>query len=299
MLSILIPTYNYNVYPLVTELKKQADDLKIEYEILIQDDCSTNSENRNQNRIINDLEQTCVFFNTINLGRGNNINSLVTKAQFNWILLLDCDTFPFDSNFILNYLNALSSQKASFYFGGIIYKKERPKEDEMLRWVYGNKREAIPLDIRNKNKYRYALTSNILVKKSILTQTPFLTTLTKYGFEDLVLILELQKINIDIQHIKNPLYHLNLEKSIVFIKKQQASLENLKFLLDSKIISPKATRISYLKDKIGYFPINKLVILLFKLFKKPILNNLTSKNPKLYLFDFYRLGYFFNLYQSK
>ena len=34
MLSILIPTYNYNVYPLVTELKSQADALGIAYEVL-------------------------------------------------------------------------------------------------------------------------------------------------------------------------------------------------------------------------------------------------------------------------
>ena len=32
MLSILIPTYNYNVVPLVCELKKQIDELKIEYD---------------------------------------------------------------------------------------------------------------------------------------------------------------------------------------------------------------------------------------------------------------------------
>ena len=40
MLSILIPTYNYNVYPLVMELKSQADELDLSYEILVQDDAS-------------------------------------------------------------------------------------------------------------------------------------------------------------------------------------------------------------------------------------------------------------------
>ena len=41
MLSILIPTYNYHVYPLVTYFKNQADVLGIAYEILVQDDAST------------------------------------------------------------------------------------------------------------------------------------------------------------------------------------------------------------------------------------------------------------------
>lgn len=299
MLSILIPTYNYNIFPLVKELVSQVSKLEIDFEIICMDDCSTNIENINQNSKIEDFTNCSIFYNKVNVGRANNLNLLVKKAKFNWLIILDCDMFPFDSNFIFNYLTAIESNKASFYFGGILYKNETPKKDEFLRWIYGNKREAIPVEIRIKNKYKYALTSNILVKKSILTTTPFNSLLTKYGFEDLVLIFELQKLNIDIQHINNPLYHLNLEKSIVFIEKYQSSLENLKLLLDLKILSSKSTRISMLKEKIGFYPMNLIVILVYKLFKKSILKNLTSKKPKLLLFDFYRLGYFLNLYHSK
>ena len=40
MLSILIPTYNYNVVPLVLELHKQCLECEIDFEILCQDDAS-------------------------------------------------------------------------------------------------------------------------------------------------------------------------------------------------------------------------------------------------------------------
>ena len=299
MLSILIPTYNYNVYPLVTDLKIQCGVLNISHEILVQDDCSTNIENINQNSKILNFTNCAILYNKINLGRAKNLNSLVEKAKFNWLIILDCDMFPFDSNFILNYLTEIESNKASFYFGGILYKNETPEKNEFLRWIYGNKREAIPLEIRQKNKYKYTLTSNILVTKSILITTPFNSLLTKYGFEDLVLILELQKLNIDIHHINNPLYHLNLEKSIIFIEKHHIALENLKILLDLNIISSKATRMGFLKQKISFFPVNLIIIITFKLFRTQIIKNLTSKKPKLFLFDFYRLGYFLNLYHSK
>ena len=43
MLSILIPIYNYNSYPLVQELHKQCLESDIDFEILCQDDAS-NSE---------------------------------------------------------------------------------------------------------------------------------------------------------------------------------------------------------------------------------------------------------------
>lgn len=40
MLSILIPTYNYNVVPLVLELQKQCLEYKIHFEIIVFDDGS-------------------------------------------------------------------------------------------------------------------------------------------------------------------------------------------------------------------------------------------------------------------
>ena len=56
MLSILIPIYNYNAYPLVMELHKQCLECEIDFEILCQDDASKsllNSENENINSLSN------------------------------------------------------------------------------------------------------------------------------------------------------------------------------------------------------------------------------------------------------
>jgi hypothetical protein len=65
MLSILIPIYNYNAYPLV---KKNCRSLeaKIDFEILCQDDFSKYLQ---ENQEINTLEN-CRFRNETNLGRG-------------------------------------------------------------------------------------------------------------------------------------------------------------------------------------------------------------------------------------
>ena len=41
MISILIPTYNYNVFPLVHEMYKQASKSGVDFEILVYDDAST------------------------------------------------------------------------------------------------------------------------------------------------------------------------------------------------------------------------------------------------------------------
>jgi len=50
-------------------------------------------------------------------------------------LFLDCDTTPTSENFIANYIKATS--KADVVFGGLAYQIEPPKDNELLRWIYG------------------------------------------------------------------------------------------------------------------------------------------------------------------
>ena len=56
----------------------------------------------------------------------------------------------------------------SFIFGGFAYKKEKPKDDYLLRWKYGQKYEAISAKKRNKQPYKVTIAANLLVKKRIL-----------------------------------------------------------------------------------------------------------------------------------
>ena len=53
MISILIPCYDYNAYPLVSKLEKQALILNINFEIICIDDASFSSKNEtNQGDVI-------------------------------------------------------------------------------------------------------------------------------------------------------------------------------------------------------------------------------------------------------
>jgi glycosyltransferase involved in cell wall biosynthesis len=292
MLSILIPTYNYETTTLVKVLNKQAIIENIEFEIVVGDDKSTDFEIIKNNQEINSIENCSYYKNVINLGRGCNLNELVKKAKFDWILFLDCDILPKNSNFIKNYIHCIQSNRDLVYFGGLIYDLKKPKNDEMLRWIYGHKRESIALEKRKLKPYETTLTSNILIKKEVLMTYPFHSEIKNYGFEDLVFILELKKNEIKINHIDNPVFHLNLEKSIIFITKFESSLRNLKFLTESKIIESKDARFSMLYDKLNKLQLTFLFRLSFKYLKPFYLNNLTSKNPSLLVFDLYRIGYF-------
>ncbi|WP_035664262.1 glycosyltransferase family 2 protein [Flavobacterium sp. ACAM 123] len=167
MLSILIPIYNYNAYPLVKELHSQCLEAKIDFEILCQDDFS--NEYLKENQEINTLENCSFSSNTANLGRGININKIARKAKQEWLLILDCDTFPKDSKFIERYLVEIQKNDQQIIFGGIIYDQKKPASNQLLRWVYGNEREALSIQLRNKNPDNSALTSNLLLKKELFS----------------------------------------------------------------------------------------------------------------------------------
>ena len=89
MLSILIPTYNYNVLPLVLELHKQCENCGIDFEIIVLDDASTDESTTSLNQKINELSFSNYLVNTTNLGRSENRNALISKAKFHQFLQAD------------------------------------------------------------------------------------------------------------------------------------------------------------------------------------------------------------------
>lgn len=295
MVSILIPSYNYNTLPLVKELHSQANSENIVFEIIVQDDGSPVNELTQINSEINELSHCRFERNETTLGRGQNRNSLVSKAIYSWLLFLDCDTFPQHKNFINNYIQSIKNNTIQAVFGGIVYKKQKPNSDEMLRWVYGKKREEIPLQRRVKHPYKHSLMSNFLVKKEIIEMFPFHKSLFQYGYEDIVLIQDLQQNKILITQIENAAYHLQLENSAVFLEKTKHSLANLKLLIDQKVFTEDTTLLVKTYQRISKIGLRSLVAFTFKNCEGILTKNLLSKNPSLTLFLLYKLGYFCQL----
>lgn len=289
MLSILIPIYNYNAFSLVSELRKQCLECSIEFEILCQDDSSDNFISENQ--IINTLEN-CVFSsNTFNLGRGKNINSMAQKASYDWLLILDCDTYPKDQNFIQNYITKIEKNESPA-FGGIVYQSQKPEKEKLLRWVYGNKREALPVQKRIQKPNSNALTSNLLIQKELFLQYPFDASITKYGYEDLCFLTILETKNIFVSHIDNPTFHLNLETSEIFLEKTKTALENLAFIIDSGVLETVDSKIIKAYSFLKRVRLTEFVATIFKKSEAIITANLLSDTPSILLFDCYKLGYF-------
>lgn len=288
MLSILIPTYNYNVYPLVCELHKQCVNCGIDFEILCQDDHSESILNV-ENEKVNLFENTSFNTNTSNLGRGKNINLLAKKTAYNWLLIMDCDTYPTKDDYIKNYIDVIANLDFKIVFGGIVYESEKPEKEKLLRWVYGQKRESISLAKRNQNPNQ-TLTSNLLISKNTFLENPFNESITNYGYEDLLFLGELKSKDIIVKHIENPTYHLGLENSTTFIEKTKIAIENLVFIEDAVHLLSVDTKIQKTYKILKLIGIHKFLSYLFIKLKSNLEKHLMSNHPSLFVFDLYKLG---------
>ncbi|MFE3870835.1 glycosyltransferase family 2 protein [Flavobacterium sp. ZS1P70] len=290
MLSILIPIYNYNAYPLVLELHKQCTDCGINFEIIGIDDAST--QNKLENNAIQFLTNCSFIELSENIGRSKIRNLLASKANYDWLLYLDCDTFPENSDFILNYISRINLSAEKVLFGGIVYTKEKPTNDQLLRWTFGQKREAISVSQRKKNPYSTTFVSNILIKKTVFDAILFDEKITNYGYEDFAFIQNLKLENIDIEHIENPVFHLNLETSSLFLSKTKTALETLLFISKTNSKIEIESKIIKTHKMLCDLKINLWIGKLFQKLQSRLENHLTSEKPTLLAFDCYKIGYF-------
>ncbi|MBP9793661.1 MAG: glycosyltransferase family 2 protein [Flavobacterium sp.] len=299
MLSVLIPTYNYSAHKLVSIVQKQCESAEIVFEIIVQDDGSTDVDSIAENKVINTFSNCRFIQNELNLGRAKNINSLLKYAKYNWILLLDCDTKPTTENFIRIYNEIMQDSSSKIVFGGIAYKENPPKENEVLRWKYGKEREALSAVKRIQNPYLTLLTSNILCQKSLFETIQFNENITEYGYEDLVFAKQLEQHNLKIHHIDNPVFHLNYETSEAFLEKTEKSLQTLLFLEENDIIDAKTTKLQKAYQRLKWWKLDGIFFSIFKKWRSKIITNLLSADPKLFYFDLYKLGYFMILKSRK
>jgi len=292
MLSILIPVYNYNVVSLAERLHTMALESEITFEIICIDDASNLFLDENQQ--INQLSNSTFISLPKNIGRSAIRNLLAKKAVYDNLLFLDADTFPIHENFLSAYIQQIDKHEKIVY-GGILYESIKPSENKLLRWIYGNKREALNVLERNKNPYLAFLTLNFLITKRVFSKVTFNENIPNLRHEDTLFSFELKQNKVQVLHIENPVYHLGIESSEIFLKKSEEAILGLKNLVDAQLIAADYVKLSSYFQLIKKYRLRSIIAFGFKVTKPLFVKQLLSKKPSLLLFDLYRLGYYCNL----
>ena len=296
MLSILIPVYNYPCFPLVKELAVQCEEAGIVFEILVMDDASQHYLEENRN--IKQLPGCRFLESTVNQGSGKSRNELSRMAMFSWLLMLDCDLEILDGQFIHRYLNQLGT--ADVLVGSVVYQLKKPSKANLLRWVYGRKRESLTTEKRNRNPWKSMSTPNLLIGKAVMEQVPFNEKVEGYGHEDTLWGYALHSKHVRVKYINNPILHNGLDTSEVFLKKSLVAVQKyFTPTFQSNKVLLKQIKIFAVYNQLQRFKVDKLVGFLYQLTEPMLKRNLLGASPMLVIFDFYRLGYLCTLKKNE
>lgn len=286
-LSICIPLYNSRPIALIKALSQQLESLKLKAEILIIDDASLAEISKENQLSFAQMPWVRYVVLERNIGRAKMRNLLVAEAKGEFLLMLDGDARMVKKDFISHYWHLRKANTVLVggrTVGSIITNCE-------LRWFYTVEREILSAEQRQNRPYASFMTGNYFCDSTIFQKLKFDENIRGYGHEDTVFGLELEKYQVPIIHIENPLLFEADDSNIDFLEKSEEALRNLQALYPYYPDLKDKVRILKLALKLKGLGLALIYQQFYKLFRKSINANLTSANPSLRYFDLFRLNY--------
>ena len=288
MLSILIPTYNYNITNLVADLYQQAVDTYVDFEIIVMEDGSTLCVE--ENKAVTNFKFCRHIVLNENTGRSAVRNKLADEAKYDHLLFIDCDAKVCSPHYVEKYVAFCKEE--CVVIGGTAYDPEENDPRYSLRLSYGRQREARPaIDRSMEHTYHNFATFNFLISASLFQKVRFDESIRGYGHEDTLFGHRLHELDIRFIQIENPLIHKGLDDNETFIRKTEEGARNLYLLY-------KTERYPYLTDeskllnsfvKIYKTGLTRLLAITFKGLKPYLKYKLCQTSPSLRLYDIYKL----------
>jgi len=290
MLSILIPTFNDDLRPLVQNLCHQIQSLETAAEIIIGDD---HSDLQDTDKTLENLGPVTLIRNAQNLGRTATRQRLAEKANFETLLFLDADVMPAQNDFLSRYLSTKS--KAPVIFGGIRYADQKPKKSLLLRWVYGKNREAKTARERRDNPH-FIISQNLMINKAVFLSVNN-PEIQRYGWDN-VFSYQLFHQGITVLHIDNPVIHMGLESCAHYLSKVDQAISTLIWAEQKGMISKDFTSLQKFYNKLNTLGITHLLERLIRPCLPLMRKQLSSNFPMVRILDLYKF-YYFSYYKNK
>jgi len=257
-LSVLIPFYRDDASDLISELEGQLDPESVE--ILIHDDGTRDHAlTAKLEGLIADSPLAIRLFNaTENKGRSAARNALQLAARSDWVLFLDADMRPAQSDFLRNYLELISQGQADIIFGGFRVETQKADKDRDLHRALSDVSDCLSLADRQAAGAQFVASSNLCVSKKVLEAEPFDDGFSGWGWEDSEWAARVSK-RFTLIHIDNPAIHLGLESTDTLLRRFATSGQNYRrFVTLHPDLAPQLA-LYRISSKLGRVPGQKLM----------------------------------------
>jgi glycosyltransferase involved in cell wall biosynthesis len=224
-LSVLIPFYRDDASQLVIDLDQQKTDSPIEI-LLVDDGTGDVDLTEKIETLIRELNTpACVMTLSKNQGRAAARNQLQNTARADWILFLDADMRPTHDNFLQSYLDTIRGGQADVIFGGFTVEEKSQNKSGELHRALSAVSDCLPLSERQAAGPQFVASSNLCLRKDIMTENPFDDGFKGWGWEDSEWAARIAKSH-SLIHIDNPALHLGLENTDTLLNRFKTSGPN-------------------------------------------------------------------------
>ena len=286
-LSILIPVYNFCALQLVKDLKRQAERLDVEWELIVVDDASqSNTEWMTE---AGQLEGVSIVHNPYNLGRAANRNKMVEVSSGEWLIMIDSDAQVITDDFVQRFLDAAPLSRV--ICGRVVHPDTLPSADVTLRWTYEKEAERrMHPSVLNRQAEPPFRTFACMIHRSVFRDVRFEDSMQTFGFDDTLFGIRLYEHGYKVHYIDNPLLNVDLEPNPVYLAKVEESIRTLR---NFRPMLEGHTRQLRVVRRVEQLCMGWLMRYIYKWFAAPMRRNLLGLHPSLTILNIYKLTYWF------
>ncbi len=252
-LSVLIPFFKDDAEALLRALDAEVTTHPVE--ILIYDDGTDDVDlTKSMQIVVNDcLSAVKLITNSENKGRSAARNALCENARGDWVLFLDADMLPGKIDFLQSYLKLMNEAKADVIFGGFQVEAQAQDADRDIHRALSEISDCLSLAERQAAGPQYVASSNLCMRRNVLTEQPFDADFEGWGWEDSEWAARVSK-HFTLIHADNPAIHLGLETTDTMLRRFATSGANYRRFTDAHPdLAPKLA-LYQISKKLGRLP---------------------------------------------
>jgi GT2 family glycosyltransferase len=224
-LSVLVPFYRDDAVALLQALDAQISNLPID--VLFYDDGTGDSELTARMERATQAASGAISLltNSENAGRSAARNALFQAARAEWVLFLDADMLPAKETFLQSYMSLIDAKAGDILFGGFAVEDQSADADRDVHRALSEVSDCLSLDERQAAGPQFVASSNLCVRKEVLSAEPFDPGFSGWGWEDSEWAARVSK-HFALVHVDNPAIHLGLETTDTLLHRFATSGQN-------------------------------------------------------------------------